>query len=46
MELPQDMKGFNGQDYEDAFQLIKPETAAWALVTLLAIVAILERVPG
>lgn len=41
-----DLRHFNGQQYKDAFQLIKPETAAWALVTLLAIVAILERVPG
>jgi hypothetical protein len=41
-----DLKHFNAQDYEDAFQLIRPESALWALVTLLAIVAIVERVPG
>lgn len=46
MNLPHDMKAFKGQEWDDPFQLLEPRTALWALLTLLAMVAIIERVPG
>ncbi len=46
MNLPDDMKGFKGQEWSDPFQLLEPRTALWALVTILCMVAIIERVPG
>lgn len=46
MNLPDDMKGFKGQEWDDPFQLLEPRTALWALVTILCMVAIIERGPG
>ena len=46
MNLPDDMKRFKGQEWDDPFQLLEPRTALWALLTILCMVAIIERVPG
>ena len=45
MKTPHDLRHFDARDY-DGFQIMEPRTALWALVTLLAMVAIIERVPG
>jgi hypothetical protein len=42
MNLPHDMKGFKGQEWDDGFQLIPPTSAGWALLTLVALACILE----
>ena len=42
MNLPDDMKGFKGQEWSDGFQLIPPTSAGWALLTLVALACILE----
>ena len=42
MELPQDLKNFNGADYDDAFQLFPAESAGWILLGIVALACILE----
>ena len=42
MELPEDMKRFNGQEWDDSFRLLSPENAGIALLILVALVCIFE----
>lgn len=42
MELPQDLKNFDGAEYEDAFQLFPAYSVGWVLLGIVALAAIFE----
>ena len=44
MELPQDMKRFDGREWDDSFQLIPPHAAGWVIFGMVCVAAILEPV--